>query len=386
MRHLLIPRIDAALAALALLAVSVPASAADAPLGLTVPPGFAIEKIATVPHARELAVTPNGDLLVGTETDTVSIVPDAQGAPGTPRVFAQVDDRPVASVWLDGDTLYLGAQFGVYRLAYHTGDREARETPQKIASVRTSGESRDHVTTTVAVTNGMLYASVGSSCNACVPDLDPTRATIQMMHLDGSDMTPKVVRVRNAIALGVNPATKTLWAGVAGQDELPHGHPYENFDAISLRPGVVDYHWPYCYEDRKPARPGADCHDAPVARVVLPAYETPIGATFYPLEARGRYAFPAEYRGGAFIALHGSWHTPLVPPRVAFVPMTGDEPRTPVDWSDPSKQWREFAGGFQKADDTRVARPTGVAVGTDGSLFVSDDQSGAIFRIRPVKG
>jgi glucose/arabinose dehydrogenase len=66
--------------------------------------------------------------------------------------------------------------------------------------------------------------------------------------------------------------------------------------------------------------------------------------------------------------------------------MNGDEPRTPVDWNDPAKQWREFVGGFQKADSTRVARATGVAVGPDGSLFVSDDQAGDIFRIRPVKG
>jgi glucose/arabinose dehydrogenase len=376
----------AVLAAATILALAVPATAADTPLGLTVPPGFTIEKIATVPNARELAVTPNGDLLVGTGNDTVALVPDAQGTPGAPHVFAHLDDKPVAGVWLDGETLYLGAQFGVYRLPYHPGDREASETPKKIASVRTSGESRDHITTTVAVANGMLYASVGSSCNNCVPDLDATRATIQMMHLDGSDMTPKVVRVRNAIALAVNPATKTLWAGVAGQDELPHGHPYENFDAITVRPGVVDYHWPFCYEDRKPVKPGNDCHDAAIARVVLPAYETPIGATFYPLDTHGRYAFPAEYRGGAFVALHGSWHTPLVPPRVVFVPMNGDEPRTPVDWNDPAKQWREFVGGFQKADSTRVARATGVAVGPDGSLFVSDDQAGDIFRIRPVKG
>ena len=373
--------------ALLVLALSLAGSAkADTPLGLTVPPGFTIERIATVPNARELAVAPNGDLFVGTEHDSVSIVPDADGILGPPRVFARLDDRPVAGVWLDGDTLYIGAQFGVYRVPYRPGDRAARATPQKIASVRTSGEARDHVTTTVAVANGTLYASVGSSCNACSPDLDPTRATIQMMHLDGSAMTPKAVHVRNAIALAVNPVTQTLWAGVAGQDELAQGHPYEDFDAVSIRPGVVDYHWPACYEDRKPARAGADCRDAPVARVVLPAYETPIGATFYPLEPRGRYAFPAGYRGGAFVALHGSWHTPLVPPRVAFIPMNGDEPRVPVDWNDPSKQWREFVGGFQKADDTRVARPTGVAVGPDGSLFVSDDQSGAIFRIRPIKG
>jgi glucose/arabinose dehydrogenase len=374
----------AVLTAVLALGVACPAGAQDAPLGLVVPPGFTIEKIASVPRARELAVAPNGDLFVGTSGSAVVLVPDAESIPGAPRTFVRLDDAPVAGVALDGGWLFLGAQFGVYRVPYRTGDREAREPAQKIAAVRTSGISRDHVTTSVAVSGATLYAGVGSSCNACDPDLDATRATIQMMALDGSGMTPKAVRIRNAIALAVNPATKTLWAGVAGQDELPHGHPYENFDAISVRPGVVDYRWPHCYENRLPANPGDDCAGAPVARVVFAAYDTPIGAAFYPLEVRGRYAFPAAYRGGAFVALHGSWHTPLVPPRVAFVAMSGDEPRTAVDWNDPGGQWREFVGGFQKADGvTRVARPTGIAVGPQGSLFVSDDYSGSIFRIRP---
>jgi glucose/arabinose dehydrogenase len=206
-----------------------------------------------------------------------------------------------------------------------------------------------------------------------------------MMHLDGSGITPKAVRIRNAIALAVNPATGTLWAGVAGQDELPHGHPYENFDAVTSHPGVVDYGWPYCYENRQPVGTH-DCSSVAVARVVFPAYETPIGATFYPTNVHGRYAFPVAYRGGAFVTLHGSWHQPPVPPRVVFVPMAGDEPRTHVNWNDPNTQWQEFVGGFQSADGSRSARPAGVAVGPDGSLFVSDDQSGNIFRIRPVRG
>jgi glucose/arabinose dehydrogenase len=120
-----------------------------------------------------------------------------------------------------------------------------------------------------------------------------------------------------------------------------------------------------------------------IPRVVFPAYNTPIGATFYPLHPTGKYAFPAEYAGGAFVALHGSWHEPLVPPRVAFVAIKGDEPLKPVDWSDPSAQWREFVGGFQRADESRIGRPTGIAVGPEGSLFVADDQAGVVYRIRP---
>jgi glucose/arabinose dehydrogenase len=372
-----------AVAALAL--ACAPASAQDrahVPAGITVPSGFRIEVIANVPGARELAVAPNGDLFVGTLGSTVVQVPNAEGTPGAPHTFATLDQEPVAGVVVDGNWLYLGAQFGVFRLPYHTGDREARAKPEKIATVRPSGIARDHVTTTLAISGETLYASVGSSCNTCVPELDATRATIQMMHLDGSGMTPRATHIRNAIALAVNPATGTLWAGVAGQDELAHGHPYENFDAITLHPGVADYGWPYCYENRI-AVGNHDCSSAAVPRAVFPAYATPIGATFYPENMHGRYAFPAKYRG-AFVTLHGSWHQPPVPPRVVFVPMNGDEPRTAVNWSDPNVQWQEFVGGFQGADGARVARPAGVAVGPDGSLFVSDDQAGNIFRIRPI--
>jgi glucose/arabinose dehydrogenase len=350
--------------------------------GPAVPAGFTLERIATVPGARELAIAPNGDLFAGTLSNAVYLVADAQGTPATPKVFLRLADRPVAGIALDGDRMILGAQFGVYALPYHSGDRSPRAAPRKIAAVRTSGVSRDHETTSVALAAGRVYASIGSSCNVCDPELDATRATIQQMNLDGSGMTAKAVRIRNAIALAVNPQTGTLWAGVAGQDELPHGHPYETFDPVSLHAGTADYGWPYCYENHQAAGE-RDCSAQVVPRVVFPAYTTPIGAAFYPVNATGAHAFPEEYRGGAFVTLHGSWHTPRLAPRVAFVPLHGDQPQNEVDWNDPSTQWREFVGGFQRADGTRVARPTGIAVGPDGSLFFSDDQTGGIYRVRP---
>jgi glucose/arabinose dehydrogenase len=372
-----------AMLALAALAMLVPAGARAADSsGLTMPAGFTIEKIATVPRARERVVAPNGDLFVGTSGNAVMLVPDATGTPAAPKIFVQLDDRPVAGVTIDGDQMILGAQFGVYELPYRSGDRSPRAQPHKIAAVRTSNVQSDHVTTTVAVANNRLYASVGSSCNNCDPDLDETRATIQSMDLDGGGMTPKARHIRNAIALAVNPQTGTLWAGVAGQDELPHGHPYEMFDAVTLHAGIADYGWPHCYENHKSVD-GRNCSAQTVARVVMPAYETPIGATFYPLHPSGAHAFPDAYRGGAFVTLHGSWHQPPVPPRVVFIAMHGDDPATPVDWNDPATQWKDFIGGFQTPGGGRIARPTGIAVAPDGSLFVSEDEGGAIYRIRP---
>ena len=357
---------------------ALPARAAD-PLP-SVPSGFGIERIATVPRARELVVAPNGDLFVGTYGNAIYVVPDAEKNAGAPRIFATFEDRPVAGVMVAGETIYAGGQFGVSRIPYRNGDREARSAPQKIASVRPGGGG-SHSTTTVALSKGVLYASVGSSCNAC-QESDPTRATIQEMTPDGKNMRARAVDIRNAIALALQPDNGDLWAGVAGRDDLEHGHPYEIFDDVSAHAGAPDYGWLKCYDDRKPIG-NASCANVVVPKAVFPAYDTPIGAAFYPISLTGAHAFPASYRGGAFVALHGSWHQPPVPPRVAFLPFKNGEPAKSVDWSNPSAQWTEFLGGCQSADGSRSCRPTGVAVGNDGSLFVSEDLGGAIYRIRP---
>lgn len=343
--------------------------------------GFTIEQIATVGDARELAAAPNGDLFVGTSGGDVYIIPhaDASGPAGTPRVFAHFDDSPAAGVALSAGVLYVGTQFAIWRIPYRAGDLHARSAPRKLAAVRPSGIARDHVTTSVAVARGNLYASVGSSCNNCRPDVDETRATVGRVAGGGYQVIAK--NIRNAIALTANENTGALWAGDAGQDELAAGHPYEIFDPVSLHASVADYGWPTCYENRR----GSGCSGVVVARVAFPAYATPIGAVFYPQNPGGRYVFPARFRGGAFVTLHGSWHgPPFVPPAVVFVPMRGDSPVTPVDWNDPHKQWMQFVGGYQEdGSDRRVGRPTGITVGPQSDIFLADDATGAIYRIRP---
>jgi len=371
---------------LAVAALGVSSSACAAGGMPVVPPGFSIQRIATINGARELAFAPNGDLFVGTIGPDVYLLPraDASGAAGSPRVFAHFDDSPAAGVALSGGSLYVGTQVAVWRIPYKTGDLRARSTPLKLASVRTSGVYSDHGTTSVALAKSVLYASVGSSCDACRPDLDQTRATVG--RVAGGTYAVIARNIRNAIALAANGNTGALWAGVAGQDELPLGHPYEIFDDVSAHSPPVNYGWPYCYENLK----GHDCAGVTVARVALPAYSTPIGAVFYPQHPNGRYAFPSRYAGEAFVTLHGSWHGPgqglpgYVAPRVVFIPMRGDSPVTGVDWNDPNKQWNEFVGGYQAGgSDQRIGRPTGIAVGPQGDLFVADDDTGAIYRIRP---
>jgi len=365
-----------------------PGSEASVPAAtnLRLPPGFTAAIIANVGGARELSVAANGDLFVGTHGTGIFVVPAAEDDRGfrSAQKFAGIDDAPVAGVTIANAAMYAGSQFGIWRIPYRVGDRSARGAPVKIARVRTSGVSSDHVTTSVAYSNGVLYASVGSSCNVCDPELDATRATVQQIPTSSGKMSPKAVRIRNAIALTVNPNTAAIWAGVAGQDELQHGHPYEIFDAVTLHSGVADYGWPDCYENRRPAKAGHSCVRAVVPRVVFPAYETPIGAAIYSAHPTGKHSFPRKYWGGAFASLHGSWHQPPVPPRVAFVALHGDTPAKAVNWANPNVQWSEFVGGYQNSSGTRTGRPTGVAIGPQGDLFVADDDNGNIYRIRAV--
>jgi len=358
--------------------------------------GFYANTIANVGSARELAVLPNGDLLVGTSGNTIAIVPGADGPAfaGTPRTFVTLSEGPANGVAVaPGGNVYAATNTTIWRIPYKRGDL-SESTATAIAHVRTgpvapNSDGDVHRTTSVAASATTLYAGVGSSCNACV-EVDPTRATVFRMGLDGSNPVNLTKRTRNPIALTVDPATGALFIGGAGQDNLPYGHPYEYVDSpASHGTSGVDYGWPACEENHVAynplgQNPPPNCATTVAPAIEFPAYSTLIGATFYPLGQTGRYAFPSAYRGGLFVTSHGSWHCcPATPPRVYFVPMNGDAPATPVNWSDPTVQHQDFVSGYGSSGSTTyIGRPTGIAVGASGSLFVADDQTGNIIRIR----
>jgi glucose/arabinose dehydrogenase len=374
---------------------SSPGLTPSTPSGLTVPSGLTIQTIANISGARELAALPNGDLIVGTHSSTVYLVPNAEssGAAGAPTPFVTMPDVDAAGVTFDRTscTIFVGTSFGVYAIPYSDGQTRARSI-KKLATLRKimNPEADDqHMTTSVAVSNATLYFSIGSSCDACT-ETDPTRATIQEMRLNSSTMSAGAIRIRNAVALAVDPATGHVWAGNAGQDKLFAGHPYEFFDDLSSHTAPADYGWPECEENKHAYTRGASCSNTVEPLVEMTAYSTIIGAVFYPSAPSGTYALPATYRGSAFLAAHGSWHSKMgtggyyAMPVVAFVPMNGDIPLKSVDWNDPTAQWKPFVSGFQIGNSkTRIGRPTGITVGSQGSLFIADDMSGRIYRVRP---
>lgn len=356
---------------------------------LTVPAGFSLRVVAHVAGAHGLAFLPSGDLLVGTGGSTVSLVPQADATAGIARTFASFPDSPAYGVAVSGANVYVSTQSALWQIPYATGDQTA-SSQKKIAQYRTgpiapNSDGDVHRSASVAITGAHVYVGIGSSCNAC-EEADLTRATIARTSLDGGGMITAARHIRNALALAVDPATGVLWAGGAGQDALPSGHPYEFFDSVTSHAGTPDYGWTKCEENRHAYTTGADCAGTVAPRIELPAYSTLMGAAFYPAAQSGRYAFPERYRGGLFISAHGSWHRingHQVPPHVVFVPMTGGAPRTAVDWNDPTRQWTDFLSGFQDGSGNRIGRSSGIAVGPNGSLFVSDDETGDIYRIRP---
>jgi glucose/arabinose dehydrogenase len=399
--------------------VSTPGMTPSTP-ALTLPARLTIATIAQIGGARELVALPNGDLLVGTTGSQVYIIPNAEsaGAAGAPQVFATISNEAIPSgepnTGADNAegvafsqatcTVFVSTEYHVWSTPYKDGDLTA-ENLRPIATVRTGptanpGDGDYHTSTSVAVSGNTLYASMGSSCNGCTGETDPQRAAIWKMSLTGSGMTLLAQHIRNAIALAVDPASGHLWAGGAGQDDLPTYHPYEYFDDVTAAAaplgGVVNYGWPYCEENQQlyntgPGAP-ANCTSERVPLVEFPAYITHIGAAFYPVSKSGTYAFPSRYRGALSVASHGSWHTLsnncfVTPPEVDDVPMNGDTPKTPMtDWGVnlPSTQFQHLVTGFEPGNCTsRIGRPTGVAVGSAGSVFIGDDQAGLVYRIRP---
>ncbi|HEY2555154.1 MAG TPA: hypothetical protein VGI15_07880 [Candidatus Cybelea sp.] len=385
------------------LQATISACAASASPRLDVPTGFTIEPIASVGDARELAALPDGDLIVGTAGRDVYLVPHAESNPGAPRVLVSLPDGLAAGVTFvaQRSELLVATTHHLWAIADPTSGRPLQ--PRRIADVRAGpvapGTDGDvHNTTSLAFSKGLVYVSAGSSCNArmnggaspCL-EPDPTRAAVSVMEPSGSGFHQRAKRLRNGIALAVNPQSEAVWVGGAGQDDLPFGHPYEFLDDLAIHAGVADYGWPQCEENHHAYWPGADCSHTVAPLIVLPAYSTIIGATFYPRAPTGPYAFPARYRGGLFATAHGSWHRDrtgcfVAPPRVVFIPMNGDVPVKPVDWTNPATQWTDFVTGFQSGCLARAGRPTGIAVGSRGSLFVADDAAGAIYRIRPTHG
>jgi len=228
--------------------------------------------------------------------------------------------------------------------------------------------SGGHYTRTVKVHDDALYLSMGSSCNVCDEE-DERRAAIIRGELDGSKWTVFASGLRNSVGLAFHPETGELYGTENGRDWLGDDLPP---DEINLIVEGGNYGWPICYGDNvhdtefdKNVYIRDPCQepDTIPALVNLQAHSAPLGLTFYDADN-----FPAEYLGDMFVCFHGSWNR-QEPTGYKIVS---------IDMA--TLEIRDFATGWLQ-DNKVLGRPVDVIVAEDGSLFVSDDNAGNIYRI-----
>lgn len=344
-----------------------PSSAADMS-DITLPPGFRIALYAAdVRNARQMALGPAGIVFVGSLSEgKVYAVVDRGGdhRADEVHVLARGLDMPSGVAFRDG-ALYVAAVSRILRFRDVARDLRHPPTPEVV----TDAYPRDthHGWKFIAFgPDGFLYVPVGAPCNVCVPP-GPLHATIT--RLDPAGGRPEVVArgVRNSVGFDFHPESGELWFTDNGRDLLGDDQPPDELNHLT-RVGQ-HFGFPFCHGNglRDPDHnAGRACEQFTAPARLLGPHVAAIGMRFY----SGRM-FPEKYRGGIFIAEHGSWNrsTPIGY-RVTFVKVDGGR----------AVSYEPFAEGWLKGS-VAAGRPADVLVMPDGSLLVSDDKAGRIYRI-----
>jgi glucose/arabinose dehydrogenase len=336
---------------------------------LHLPPGFRIGVWASgLEGPRTMINAPNGDVIVSEpDSSNVLILRDANhdGVAETRFTFASGLDEPFGLA-LHGGFLYVGNTNGVVRFPYATGQTAAKGAPQKIASLPGGGHSTRGLLFNKDGTK--LYVSIGSASNVDVES--PPRAAITEMNPDGSGRRIFASGLRNPVGMTWEPSTHALWTAVNERDGL--GDDLVPDYVTSVKEGAF-YGWPWyfigAHEDPRHAGERPDLKDkVTVPDVLMQAHSAPLQIAFY----EGAM-FPAEYKGGAFVTMHGSWNrAQRTGYKVVFLPFRDGKP---------TGEYVDFMTGFVTPAGEVWGRPVGVAVAHDGSLFISDDGSKTIWRV-----
>src|SRR5215469_18374503 len=342
-----------------------------------VPSGFQVNIFAKdFKNPRFLAVAPNGNIFVAdTGAGQVIVLRDSKNTGGAQEreIFAEHLNRPFG-IAFHNNYLYVGNTNAVVRFKY---DKETSKRTGPVEKIMDLPPGGGHFTRTMAFSKdgSKLYISIGSSSNIDF-EKDARRAAVLVSDPDGKDSRIYASGLRNAVGLAIEPVTGDVWVSVNERDELGDNLPPDYL--TSLKDGGF-YGWPYSYigdnvDPRvKPQRPDLVAK-AIIPDVLLGPHVAPLQFAFY----TGKQ-FPQSYWGGAFVAEHGSWNRAIRSGyQVAFVAFKNGEPSAdPVPF---------LTGMVPDAAGPEVyGRPVGVAVAPDGSLLVSDDGAGVVYRVTASK-
>jgi glucose/arabinose dehydrogenase len=336
----------------------------DRPYDVWLPPGFSMSVLAQgLNKPRFMAFDDAGNLLVGTNNSRIyRLAPED----GSIRPVASIDPilsklEAPSNVAFYGGYMYVGESNQVSRFSYGA---DGSMGPQEVVVPDLPGDG-NHTTRTLAFgPDGRMYVAVGSSCNIC-DETDDRRAAVLSYNPDGSDYQRVANGMRNPVGLAFQPGTGLLWATVNERDDQGNEIPP---DLVTVVWPGANYGWPNCQPpNATPQTPGAACDGITPPTVGIQAHSAPLGLTFY-----SGSQFPADYVGDLFVVQHGSWNRqPPAAPKIMRVHFENGQPVSVND----------FATGWQDELNKRWGRPVGVITAPDGSLIVSDDDAGLLYRI-----
>lgn len=330
---------------------------------ISLPEGFTIDVYAERLHgARSMALGNDGTIYVGTRTTgNVYAVRDTDGDGISDRrwIIAKGLNSPNGVAFRDG-ALFVAEISRVIRFDNIGADLQNPPEPETVFDKLP--DDTHHGWKYIAFgPDGRLYIPVGAPCNICDEGLP--YAALHSIKPDGSDFRNEAKGIRNTVGFDWNPVTGKLWFTDNGRDWLGDDLPPEELNRIDSRNQHFGY--PYCHAGEIPDPEfgsEADCADFVKPQVTFQAHTAPLGMKFYNGDM-----FPEKYRGGMFIAQHGSWNrSTKVGYRVMFVTVDGDK--------------EVFAEGWLKDGDV-TGRPVDILVLNDGSMLISDDRQGRIYRV-----
>ena len=346
------------------------AHGAELPLkDIKLPPGFEISIYAgNLPNARSLALSPKGTLFVGSlKEGKVYAVVTQPGETEAKKIFtiAQGLNMPNGVAFRNG-ALYVAEVNRVLR--YDDIESRLANPPKPVTINDQFPKDRHHGWKFIAFgPDGLLYVPVGAPCNICEPD-DNRYALISRLKADGTGTEVFARGVRNTVGFDWHPVTKELWFTDNGGDNLGDDVPPDELNHAPKQ--GLNFGYPYCHGGDIPDPQFGkkrSCNEFTPPAQKLGPHVAALGMRFYTGSM-----FPSEYRNQIFIAEHGSWNrsTPIGY-RITVVQLENNK----------AVSYKPFAEGWLQRGQA-WGRPVDVLVMSDGALLVSDDQAGAIYRIR----
>lgn len=324
---------------------------------------------ANIPKARMLRFTRAGDLLVAipNENKIVLLARDADenGKADGARLLMRDLNGPNGLDFFD-DWLYVAETDAIGRIRFDHATGETVGEYERIVTGLPGGGNHWKKTLRFGP-DGLMYVTMGSSCNVCLEE-DERRAAMVRYQPDGSGETILARGLRNSAGFDWRPADKEIYATDNGRDGL--GDDFPPCELNRIVPGE-HYGWPYANGNRVPDPDFGEGHEKVIEQSVPPvhgfsAHTAPLGIEF----VRGD-AFPEAYRGAAIVALHGSWNRSE---KIGYevVSLHWDERGDITE--------RKLVTGFL-TDGEVIGRPAEVTQGPDGAFYVADDYAGAVYRV-----